>query len=147
MKNTLSVQLGIMVGKYIVKTYLPTLNTYYIKSNNLVKVSQEDHEKYWKLDKLWDEVYGKNNELAKKYWNELRSFDNELHKKYLPECIDCYLREEIIPENMDEFAYGIEYALRDCDISSYTLADNWFSNESYDRCTTIKLKMKLYEIK
>lgn len=137
--NSLNKQLGIYVGEYVITHYLQTLSTDYLKSNIVIKVSDEDANTWAELEKNYESI--SDEAEATKVFYENLAWYKTMEKKYLPEKIGCMV-PRIEPTDMIEFKEGLKEAIWDCDMSSYDLDDNFFTQtHEYAWCSIINLKI------
>lgn len=122
----LNYQLGIYVGEYIILTQLPTLSTDSLKSNRIIEVTEEEKQKWQKLEAKYFTMAIKNSfgEESSKLFYEHRKWYNTLLEKYLPETVDVVIPKVEITD-MKEFQSGVEDALWDCDMSHYRVKDGF----------------------
>lgn len=124
MDKSKSVQynLGLMVGEYIVSRYLPTLNIYIIKTNNLINVTPEEEAEHKRLDDLWDNTSRNDKEASKQNWDALKAYEHMLEAKYYPKILECNIVANInLDDNLDDVKQGIIDSLWDCDCCCYNL--------------------------
>jgi DNA-directed RNA polymerase subunit L len=137
--NSLNKQLGIYVGGYVITHYLQTLSTDYLKSNIVIKVSDEDTNTWAELEKIHESTIDEV-ESTKVFYENLAWY-KAMEKKYLPEKIECMV-PRIEPTDMEEFKEGVKEAIWDCDMSSYDLDEPFFvQTHEYAWCSIINLKI------
>jgi hypothetical protein len=120
----LNYQLGMYVGEYITRRFLPTLSTDAIKSYVEIEVSQEDAERheqvYDALKDAWD-IKGSSEEA----FNVYKALNDELARKYLSEKLECMV-PKIYPTDMEKFKEGLYDQLWNTDLSHYFPEDDFF---------------------
>ena len=123
----LNYQLGLYVGEYITRKYLPTLSTDALKTYNEIQVSEEDAERHRVADKALMKTYNHKWRTvdSKKEFEAFKTLNNELAKKYLSEKLDC-LVPKIYPTDMDTFKEGLKDQLWDTDLSHYFPEDDFY---------------------
>ena len=124
MDKSKSVQynLGLMVGEYIVSRYLPTLSIYYIKTNNLIEITEAEKTEHKRLDEIWHHTSRDDKELSKTNWNALKAYESSLESKYYPKVLECNIVANInLDDNLDDVKQGIFDSLWDCDCCSYNI--------------------------
>lgn len=124
MDKSKSVQynLGLMVGEYIVSRYLPTLSIYYLKTNNLIEITDEEKSEHKRLDEIFDNTSRGDKELYKTNWNALKAYESSLERKYYPKILECNIVAHInLDDNLDDVKQGIFDSLWDCDCCSYNI--------------------------
>ena len=120
----LNYQLGLYVGEYITRRFLPTLSTDMLKTYTEIQVSEEDAERHRIVDEaLWKTDPRSTNRQEK--FEVYKALNNELAKKYLPEKLDC-LVPKIYPTDMDTFKEGLKDQLWDTDLSHYFPQDDFY---------------------
>ena len=120
----LNYQLGMYVGEYITKKYLPTLSTDMLKTYTIVEISKEDAE----IHRIADEALWKTDPRStdrQEKFEVYKALNNELAKKYLSEKLDC-LVPKIYPTYMDSFKEGLYDQLWDTDLSHYLPEDDFY---------------------
>ena len=123
----LNYQLGLYVGEYITRRFLPTLSTDALKTYNEIQVSEEDAERHRVADKALMKTYNHKWRTvdSKKEFEAFKTLNNELAKKYLSEKLDC-LVPKIYPTDMDTFKEGLKDQLWDTDLSHYFPEDDFY---------------------
>lgn len=120
----LNYQLGIYVGEYITRRYLPTLSTDMLKTHTEIQVSQEDAEKHEQISNALKDAWDKK-QPSEEAFSVYKSFNNELARKYLSEKLQC-LVPKIYPTDMDKFKQGLKDQLWDTDLSHYWPEDDFY---------------------
>jgi hypothetical protein len=123
----LNYQLGMYVGEYITRKYLPTLSTDALKTYTEVQVSEEDTERHEQVVDALNSTYRFNggNGEGKTEFQAFKALNDELAKKYLPEKLDCLI-PKIYPTDMDTFKEGLYDQLWDTDLSHYFPEDDFY---------------------
>ena len=123
----LNYQLGLYVGEYITRRFLPTLSTDALKTYNEIQVSEEDAERHRVADKALMKTYNHKwcTGDSKKEFEAFKALNNELAKKYLPEKLDCLI-PKVYPTDMDTFKEGLKDQLWDTDLSHYFPEDDFY---------------------
>lgn len=123
----LNYQLGMYVGEYITRKYLPTLSTDSLKTYNVVQVDIVDTVKHKlvseTLHNTWKINRGSKN--SEKEFETFKALNNELARKYLSEKLEC-LVPKIYPTDMDTFKQGLKDQLWDTDLSHYFPEDDFY---------------------
>ena len=144
MKQDPNYYIGQLVGEIILIKYLPTLETDMIKTNTIVKITDEDELKEnirlnYCMEALLETHDSGYEEKYKEFHAEWLKHTYMLAKKYLPEKLECRVTQIEITD-IDSFKQGIDDYLWDCDVSWYTAKDDFLQpNEKYAWCTTIIL--------
>lgn len=123
----LNYQLGLYVGEYITRRFLPTLSTDMLKTHTIVEVSEEDAERHRIVDEALHSTWkiNRGSENIVKEFEAFKALNNELAKKYLSEKLDC-LVPKIYPTDMDTFKEGLYDQLWDTDLSHYFPEDDFY---------------------
>ena len=123
----LNYQLGLYVGEYITRRFLPTLSTDMLKTHTEIQVSEEDAERHRLVEEALTKTYkyyggdGNSTEAFAIY----KALNEELAKKYLPEKLDC-LVPKVYPTDMDVFKEGLKDQLWNTDLSHYFPEDDFY---------------------
>ena len=141
MKNNESYEMGRLSGEIIELKYLPTLETDMIKTNNVVKVDDDELIENNRLNDILDNSYTFNggsgdSKAAHKNWiNHVYV----LAEKHLPEKLECKINK-VKPSDMDSFKKGLKNYLWNTDLSWYMPEDDFFKpNHMFAWCSTIIL--------
>jgi hypothetical protein len=121
----LNYQLGMYVGEYVTKKYLPTLSTDMLQTYTRIKVSEEDAERHRIVDEALSNSNYNNKEDRQEKFNVYKALNNELARKYLSEKLECMV-PKIYPTNMDKFKEGLEDQLWNTDLSHYWPEDDFY---------------------
>ena len=122
----LNYQLGMYVGEYITRRYLPTLSTDMLKTYTEIQVSEEDVERHSVVnDALTNSYRVKGSDERKELFEVYKALNNELARKYLSEKLECLI-PKIYPTNMDIFKEGLYDQLWDTDLSHYFPEDDFY---------------------
>ena len=123
----LNYQLGLYVGEYITRRFLPTLSTDMLKTHTIVEVSEEDAERHRIVDKALHSTWkiNRGSENIVKEFEAFKTLNNELARKYLSEKLDC-LVPKVYPTDMDTFKEGLKDQLWDTDLSHYFPQDDFY---------------------
>ena len=123
----LNYQLGLYVGEYITRRFLPTLSTDMLKTHTIVEVSEEDAERHRIVDEALVKTYDWSGDQGdtKEAFAIYKALNEELAKKYLSEKLDC-LVPKIYPTDMDVFKEGLKDQLWDTDLSHYFPEDDFY---------------------
>ena len=123
----LNYQLGLYVGEFITRRYLPTLSTDMLKTHTIVQVSEEDAERHKVVDEALIKTYDWNrgDGNSKEAFETFKALNNELATKYLSEKLEC-LVPKIYPTDMDTFKQGLKDQLWDTDLSHYFPEDDFY---------------------
>jgi hypothetical protein len=120
----LNYQLGMYVGEYVTKKYLPTLSTDALKTHTEIQVSEEDAERheqvYDALKDAWD-IKGS----SKEAFNIYKALNDELATKYLSEKLECMV-PKVYPTDMEKFKEGLYDQLWNTDLSHYFPEDDFY---------------------
>jgi len=123
----LNYQLGMYVGEYITRRYLPTLSTDSLKTHTEIQVSQEDAERHRLVEEALTKTYkwrgGDDN--STEAFEIFKALNEELATKYLSEKLEC-LVPKIYPTDMDTFKEGLYDQLWDTDLSHYFPEDDFY---------------------
>lgn len=129
LNTTVEYHLGCYVGEDIVRKTLPTLSCFSIQTNNIIQVTEEEHNKIKELSNIWftevskySDKYTRENKVAQEEWKNYREYSIALDEKYYPKTIHHQMPPMNIP-NMEEFKKGIIHTLWDCDCCSYSLKE------------------------
>jgi len=137
----LNYQLGLYVGNHIVNKYLPTLSVDSFKTNIVIDVTPEEAAEHERLDQEWFSHYMADD--GKIRFKALRDYSDSLAIKYLKPELKVMV-PKVYPSNMDNFKYGIDIAIWDCDRSHYVLSDDFFEQTMDGAwCSYIKLKLNI----
>ena len=123
----LNYQLGLYVGEYITRRFLPTLSTDMLKTYTEIQVSEEDAERHRTVNEALIKTYdwsGGNGD-TKEAFKIYKELNEELARKYLSEKLDC-LVPKIYPTDMDAFKQGLYDQLWDTDLSHYFPEDDFY---------------------
>jgi len=141
MKNNESYELGRLAGEIIELKYLPTLETDMIKTNNVVKVDDDELIENNRLNDILESAYtfnGGDGETTQKHKDWLDHV-YVLSEKHLPNKLECRITK-VNPKNMDSFKEGLKTYLWNTDLSWYMPEDDFFKpNDKYAWCSTIIL--------
>jgi hypothetical protein len=123
----LNYQLGLYVGEYITRRFLPTLSTDMLKTYTIVEVSEEDAERHRVVDETLNKTYTFNggNGEGKAEFEVYKALNNELARKYLSEKLECMV-PKIYPTDMEKFKEGLYDQLWDTDLSHYFPEDDFY---------------------
>ncbi len=123
----LNYQLGLYVGEYITRKYLPTLSTDMLQTYTRIPVSQEDAERHRIVDEALNKTYTFNggNGEGKAEFEVYKALNHELARKYLSEKLECLI-PKIYPTDMDNFKQGLKDQLWDTDLSHYFPEDDFY---------------------
>jgi hypothetical protein len=123
----LNYQLGLYVGEYITRNYLPTLSTDMLKTYTEIQVSEEDAERHTTVSEALHKTYkwrgGDDN--SKQAFEVYKALNNELARKYLSEKLKCRI-PKIYPTDIDTFKEGLRDQLWDTDLSHYWPEDDFY---------------------
>jgi len=123
----LNYQLGLYVGEYITRRFLPTLSTDMLKTYTIVEVSEEDAERHKVVNEALIKTYkwSGGDDNSKEAFEVYKALNNELARKYLLEKLECMV-PKIYPTNMDTFKEGLKDQLWDTDLSHYFPEDDFY---------------------
>ena len=116
---TLNYQLGEYVGEYIISNILPTLETDMLRTNNVVKVSEEDKQKLVILENLYEDTRKHHYDHGSgELFRNIVKFRYELSHKYLPKKLECIV-PAVYPTDVADFKQAIVDTLWGSDLCSY----------------------------
>ena len=126
MKNSVAFHLGLYVGEYIIKKYLPTLSVDYVKTNNNISVTCSEGDEYRRLENLWfvkckDKVDKKETDI---FFKNSRDYWHKLIEKYIPSELKCFIPNfnlELNETELLDFKEGISSSLWDSDCCHYDI--------------------------
>lgn len=123
----LNYQLGMYVGEYITRRYLPTLSTDMLKTYTIVEVSEEDTERHRIANEALIKTYkwAGGDDNSKEAFEVYKALNNELAEKYLSPKLEC-LVPKIYPTDVDTFKEGLKDELWDTDLSHYWPEDDFY---------------------
>lgn len=123
----LNYQLGLYVGEYITRRFLPTLSTDMLKTYTEIQVSEEDTERHRLVDEALNKTYkhsgGDGN--SKQAFEIYKALNNELARKYLSEKLECMI-PKVYPTDIATFKEGLYDQLWDTDLSHYFPQDDFY---------------------
>ena len=141
MKNNESYELGQLAGEIIELKYLPTLETDMIKTNNVVKVDDDELIENNRLNNILENTYkfnGGDGESTQKHKDWLDHV-YILAEKHLPIELECRITK-VNPTDMDSFKDGLYSYLWNTDLSWYMPGEDFFKpNHKLAWCSTIIL--------
>ena len=125
--KNLNYQLGVYVGEYITRKYLPTLSTDMLKTYTEIQVSQEDAERHREVDEALSRTrkYNGGDGNSEQAFAAYKALNNELARKYLSQKLEC-LVPKIYPTDMSTFKEGLQDQLWDTDLSHYWPEDGFY---------------------
>ncbi len=123
----LNYQLGMYVGEYITRRYLPVLSTDSLKTHTEIQVSEEDAERHRLVEEALTKTYkyygGDGN--STEAFEIFKALNEELATKYLSEKLDCLI-PKVYPTDMATFKEGLMDQLWDTDLSHYWPEDDFY---------------------
>jgi hypothetical protein len=145
LKTNESYDLATLAGEIILLKYLPTLETDMLKTNVIVKISEEGLIEEKRLHDILDNSYtfnGGDGDSQQKH-EDWSSYVNILAEKHLPKKIECVI-PCIAPKDLKQFKKGLYDFLWDTDLSWYIPADDCFiSQERGAWCSTVIIELKI----
>jgi len=141
MENNESYDLGQLAGEIIELKYLPTLETDMIKTNNVVKVDDNERIENKRLSDILEKTYKFNGGIGDSTQKHKDWLDHVyvLSEKYLPKKLECRITK-VNPTDMVSFKEGLNEYLWNTDLSWYTPEDDFFEpNHELAWCSTIIL--------
>ena len=141
----LNYQLGLYVGEYITRRFLPTLSTDMLKTYTIVEVSEEDAERHKVVNEALIKTYkwSGGDDNSEEAFEVYKALNNELARKYLSEKLECMV-PKIYPTNMDTFKEGLKDQLWDTDLSHYFPEDDFYKQgHEMGRADYIILTLKI----
>ena len=144
--NSESYDLGLLAGDIIISKFLPTLETDMLRTNNIIKITNEKElSECRRLEKILDNSYKFNggDGNSKEHHKNWIGYVYELAEKYLPEKLECRI-PKVNPTNMEDFKEGLYWSLWDSDLSWYFPEDDFFiPNNEYAWCSVIILTRRI----
>ena len=122
--KNLNYQLGMYVGEYITRKFLPTLSTDMLKTYTEIQVSEEDAERHRIVDEALYKTDPRSTTRQEKF-NVYKALNNELARKYLSEKLECIV-PKIYPTDMATFKEGLMDQLWNTDLSHYWPEDDFY---------------------
>jgi hypothetical protein len=159
---SLAFQLGMYIGEYIYRQYLPALDCDMMHSKVVVKVLPEEFIEHKRLNDAWFNKYNEDQralrkagvkypdleKVAQTEWKECKDYEHMLAQKYLPHVLDCHVHHlDVRPANVKQLKAGIRLALWDCDMCQYHVEKDDDIEILKDELgwTVIRLKLDMHD--